>query len=93
MSDEQKQVEEKVDHVFHARQWLDAADREASTDANATVSAVELAKGFAAVAQVHASLAQVEQLERLNETLGGLVVENHIPNGTVDRKLKVTTDG
>lgn len=60
---------ERVDHMYAARQWLDAADREASTDANAKTPPVPLAEAFAAVAQVHASLALAEQLERLNEAL------------------------
>lgn len=54
---------EKVDHVAEARRWVNAADRQASNGVS------EIGANYAALGQVHASLAIAEQLERLNGNL------------------------
>jgi hypothetical protein len=70
MSNETKQG--KADHAAIARRFLDH-----HPDVGPGAPAV------LAMAQIHASLAVAEQLERLNETLGGLT------SGGTDRYLKV----
>ena len=64
MPENTEQVE-TVDHRFEANRWVDAAEREASNEDRDP----QIASAFAAAAQVHASLAIAEQLERLNEQL------------------------
>jgi phytoene/squalene synthetase len=83
MTAEGRQVQERVDHAAEARQWVEAADREASDLQH------NAAQSFSAVAQVHASLAIAEQLERLNEKLASVIgVSAKEPFGSSRRHVR-----
>lgn len=66
MSDEQKQVEEKVDHAERAREMVSAVGGPQDPRNPGAIA-------YLVGAQVHASLAIAEQLERLNGNLADLL--------------------